>query len=146
MPIDSMDWHQGEDFPPDLDPRAAGTHIGMFLTWLILNNFINADHEDENSDALEAVHARAITGRAYLIDRCHRVLQDQDVDEDTHAFAIEYYGTRGDDGGSTYLEEYERTLAAGLPSIYHVQDAWDNYDLLAPVLDAAYARWKQKQD
>ncbi|KAJ6787740.1 hypothetical protein PWT90_03999 [Aphanocladium album] len=142
--IDCLEWHQGDDLPAGLDPAAAGTHIGMFLTWIILNDCTSEAHEDDHAEALEAVQSRTLTGRGYLMDKCGGNLRDTDLGEDAQLFAKEYYGSNAE-GHSPYLEDYERTLAAGLPSIYHVQDGWDNYDLLAPVIDAAYERWTASQ-
>lgn len=146
MAIDSIDWHQGGDLPADLDPSAAATHIGMFFAWVILNDVVSEKHADDHAEALEAVHDRSLTGRAYLLQNCAGTLNDDDLDDDAQAFAKAYYGADAASGSSPYLEDYEHTLAAGLPSIYHVQDAWDNYDLLAPVIDAAYERWRAEQN
>lgn len=144
MAIDNMEWHQGPDLPAGLDPAAAGTHIGMFMAWVILNNCTSETHEDDHPEALEAVHERQQTGRDFLVAKCGGVLNDTDLDEDAQQFAKEYYASDAS-GNSPYLEDYERTLAGGLPSIYHVQDGWVNYDLLAPVIDAAFGRWRATQ-
>ena len=33
--IDQADWHYAGDFPRELPPEAGGTHIGMYLAWII---------------------------------------------------------------------------------------------------------------
>ncbi|GIV30109.1 MAG: hypothetical protein KatS3mg028_1175 [Bacteroidia bacterium] len=42
-----------------------------------------------------------------------------------------------------YKKDYERTLAADLPSIYHVEDNWKNYEKIARKISARYRKWKQ---
>ncbi|TQV90040.1 hypothetical protein IF1G_11293 [Cordyceps javanica] len=166
MSIDRAEWHQGDDLPADLDPAAAGTHIGMFLAWAVLRDLTSAAHETAHADALAAVRARAAqtTPGRYLAAQCGGSLADDDLAEEAQQFAREYYisadaatgrdgqddeNNNGDDdvvvvGSGVYLDDYERTLAAGLPSLYHVHDSWDNYDLLAPVLDAAFEAWRER--
>lgn len=37
--MDRIDWHGGSDnFPEELEHEAGGTHLGMFLAWVINNN------------------------------------------------------------------------------------------------------------
>lgn len=144
MTIDSIEWHQGSDLPSDLPSDAAGTHIGIFLAWIIINGHAGEKHAEDNGDALDSVYDRKITGSAFLRKQCNGELNDDDLDQDGQRFAKYYYAADAD-GSSPYLEDYERTLAAGLPSIYHVQDVWENYDLLVPVMDAAYECWRTNE-
>jgi hypothetical protein len=44
----------------------------------------------------------------------------------------------------SYVKDYDRVLAKGLPSLYHVADRWDNFDKLRPVLDKRFEEWRQK--
>jgi hypothetical protein len=32
---DRADWHYGGDYPPDLPSENGGTHIGIYLAWII---------------------------------------------------------------------------------------------------------------
>ena len=38
----------------------------------------------------------------------------------------------------------EMTIAKNLPTVYHVKDTWQNYDLLKPVIDKRYEDWRNK--
>jgi hypothetical protein len=33
--IDRADWHYGGDYPPDLPSENGGTHIDIYLAWII---------------------------------------------------------------------------------------------------------------
>ena len=39
--IDRADWHYGGDYPKELPIENGGTHIGMFINWIIDNDFRN---------------------------------------------------------------------------------------------------------
>ncbi|WP_265102660.1 hypothetical protein [Acinetobacter sp. 'aerobic (ED)'] len=40
MKYDDASWHYGGDFPADLPQEAGATHIGMFLTWMLLQTLL----------------------------------------------------------------------------------------------------------
>ncbi len=63
--------------------------------------------------------------------------------EEGNAFATYYYN--GTDGQSSpYLEDYEATLATDLPSLYHVEDTWENYDKIRQKIDQRFEAWKRQ--
>lgn len=54
------------------------------------------------------------------------------------AFTEFYYST--ENGG--YFDDYHRVLAQALPSVYHVENSWENYDKIASVIAAVFNNWK----
>ena len=52
MAVDKMDWH-AVTFPDSIPYENAGTHIGMYLAWLILNDHVQEDWKEEFSNALD---------------------------------------------------------------------------------------------
>lgn len=138
MAIDRMDWHYEGDYPEDLPPECGGTHIGMFLTWIIHNHLEGEFHQEEDAEELEAVRQRQMTGLEFLINQCDEKFGDEDLNEEGLAFTHFYY----EDNKQGYLSDYTNALAQNLPSLYHVEDTWENYDLIAPLITAAYQKWK----
>lgn len=132
-----MDWHYGGDFPEDLPDENDGTHIGMYLAWIINNNLQGELHNEESSEALKDVRNRKITGRDFLIDQCDEKFWDEDLNEEGLAFTEFYYS-------ETYFDDYGEALATDLDSIYQIEDTWENYDKIAPIIDRRYHSWKQK--
>jgi hypothetical protein len=132
---DKAKWHYEGDFPPDLDPRQAFIHTGMFAGWLMDHDMIAEDFAPE----AERFKRREITGpQAYEI-------WDGGLDEDMltvegNQFAKDYY----DDTKGKYLDDYAELLAQGLPSFYHVQDTWENYEKIKHRIDQRYNAWKQQ--
>jgi len=139
---DRAGWHYGGDFPGGLPPENGGTHIGMFLAWCIMNNLQGEFHDRESAGGLEAVRERGITGREFLMAECDEKFGDEDLDEEGNRFARAYYEITQEKEEASYLSDYERILSPGLPSLYHVADTWENYDMIAPVISARYQHWR----
>jgi hypothetical protein len=143
MAYDRADWHYGGDFPADLPDESGGTHIGVFLAWAIMNNLEGELHRQDSSEALSAVRERQMTGREFLFEQCDEKFWEEDLNDVGNAFAREYYGSGGECG--PYFTDYEAVLAAGLPSFYHIEDTWDNYDKLAPVITSRFREWSRRK-
>ena len=136
MVTDKAKWHYGGDFPEDLPQKNGATHIGMFLAWIINNDLQGEFFDDEMPDGIKELKSRKITGRDFLIEYCDEVLMGEEFTEDGLSFSEDYY--EGD-----YIFDYEKTLAENLPSVYHVEDTWENYDKLAPLIDKRFEEWKR---
>jgi hypothetical protein len=141
MAYDRADWHHGGNYPKDLPSENGGTHIGMFLAWVIMNGFEGEELKEDNPAAVAALRARAMTGRQFLFRNCDGKLSDVDLNEEVNAFAKYYYSHPK----FHYLEDYHNVLAEGLPSTYHVNDSWENYDKIAPVITQRFNEWKQRR-
>jgi hypothetical protein len=61
--IDQAEWHYGGDFPTDLPPENGGTHIGMYLAWIIQRDLGSAVLRKYARDSLPLLRERRITGR-----------------------------------------------------------------------------------
>ncbi|MFO0979561.1 MAG: hypothetical protein U0996_24380 [Planctomycetaceae bacterium] len=142
MAIDRADWHSGGDFPSELPSENGGTHIGMFLAWIILNGLQGEFHDEESPDELLAVRQRQMTGRDFLFRCCDGKFWDEDLSDEGKRFACAYYSGPSGNGYGQYIDDYEDNLAESAASIYHVADTWENYDVLAPVITRRYESWK----
>ncbi len=147
MAYDKMDWHYGGDFPENIPNENGGTHIGMFLAWIIERNLIGAFHtEDEFSlKCIKKVQTKEITGRKFLIDMCDEKFWDEDLNEEGNLFATDYYAEESEafiKQYNCYLDDYVEVFQ-DYETIYHVEDTWGNYDKLKPVLDKRFEEWKK---
>ncbi len=131
------------NFETGLDNAAANTHIGMYLAWAVHTGLARADATDPGwMSAVEKVRARKMTGGQLLSDLCDGKLTDGEFDAEGNAFTAHYY-----DGG--FHKDYARVFDSQIPSTGHdaddicsVPDTWPNFELLKPVLDQRFARWK----
>jgi len=134
---DRADWHYGGDYPEDLPLENAGTHIGLFLAWIIKNNLEGEFHQKESCESLIKVRNEEISGRDFLIKMCDEKFWEEDLNEEGQSFTNHYYES------DLYLNDYDSALSSNLETLYHVENSWDNYHKLAPLISAAYDKWKK---
>jgi hypothetical protein len=139
MTYDRADWHYGGEYPADLPPENGSTQIGMFLAWAIMRGLQGTFHDKNSVPELAAVRGREMTGGEFLRQMCDEKFTEMDLNDEGNAFARDYYIT---DKGVNYFADYRDTLGRDLPSQYHVEDSWENFDKLAPVLDARLEEWR----
>jgi hypothetical protein len=134
--IDRADWHYGGNYPPGLPQENAGTHIGMYLAWILIRGLGSPELDEFIASRRAAFDRREITGRDLLLDELDEKFFSSLLSREGRAFTKAYYES------DQYVQDYAETLSSHLESAYHVVDSWANYDLLAPKLDARYAAWR----
>lgn len=137
MAYDRADWHYGGDYPADLPTENGGTHIGMFLAWAINSNLESELHREESQESLKAVRNKEMTGREFLEKECDEKFWEDDLNEEGNSFAKFYYES------DIYISDYDSALAEGLPTLYHVENSWENYQKIAPLISARFLKWKK---
>ena len=93
MAIDRIDWN-GEwaewvGFPYE----NGGTHIGIYLAWIINNHLEGEFHQEESTEELQRVRDRQITGREFLSSMCDEKFWEEDLSAEAFAFTQAYYET-----------------------------------------------------
>jgi hypothetical protein len=133
---DRADWHYGADsFPTNMPRENGGTHIGFFLAWVINSHLEGELFQQEFPAELAAVRARKMTGRDFFFQHCDEKLTDDTLNDEGNAFADAYY--------NTYLEDYDKAFTRRFRGIYRVDDTWENYELMATTIAAAFEDWKR---
>jgi hypothetical protein len=135
--IDRADWHYGGNFPADLPPENGGTHIGMYLAWVIDRGLASPRLVKEAGRSLQLLRERRITGRRLLFTELDEKFFDALLTQTGTDFTRDYYET------DVYFADYDAILAGGLPSTYHVEDSWENYDKIAAVIDERFSQWQR---
>lgn len=136
---DDASWHYGGDFPEDLPEEAGATHIAMFLAWALLRGMAGPEFKDKSLNGkLLALQKRQVTPGQFLMESLDGKFVSFELNDEGNAFATEYYVPQ-----NLYVADYEETLAADLPSLYHIKDSWKNFDAFRPRLDQRYDEWKQ---
>ncbi|MEF9987531.1 MAG: hypothetical protein RR797_00470 [Christensenella sp.] len=140
MAFDKMDWH-AVTFPDSIPYENAGTHIGVYLAWLVNNDLIQEDWQKEFYDEIMRVKNREMTGRDLLIE-CfdNSLIEDVMVDEALE-FTSDYYD-------SAYIDDYADALAENNVdsefALYLHEDSWDNYDKVEPIIAAKFEKWREE--
>ncbi|WP_066684013.1 DUF7832 domain-containing protein [Christensenella intestinihominis] len=141
MAFDKMDWH-AVTFPDSIPYENAGTHIGMYLAWLVNNDLIQEDWLEEFADAFDRVRSREMTGRDLLMECFDETLMEDLMVEEALEFTGEYYD-------SSYIDDFVDALAnEGVDSefaVYLHEDTWENYDRLEPVINEKFEKWRNQE-
>ena len=140
MAYDRADFDYSTEEEP-LPKGHAGTHIGMFLAWAAHHGLLNDYHEKHSPQVLARLRAREITGRQFFEAVCKEQFAEKDLNVEGNSFAEYYYRDAAGERGA-YFADYKKVLAAGLPSFWHVDDTWQNYEKIAPVITRRYEEWK----
>ena len=135
--IDRADWHYSGDYPPDLPPENGGTHIGMFLAWVIARDLASKSLKEHAGVMLQQLLDRRITGRTLLFEALDEKFFATLLTKRGKDFVRDYYES------NAYIADYDVVLGGNLPSTYHVADTWENYDKLAVILNERFARWER---
>lgn len=132
---DDIQWHLNEDFPSDLSPKNALTHIGMFMGWAIDRRFESDFLKENFSKELDLFRKRQITGADFLEICCDSKLVSEDFSHEIQPFVDFYYAT--DDYYENYIEESDDNL----PTIFHEPNSWEKYEIIKKMIDEAYQKW-----
>jgi hypothetical protein len=96
--------------------------------------------KEESPRLISAFKNREIKG-SQVYKEWDGALIEEMLSEEGNAFADYYF----DFEKGRYIYDYAELLGKGLPTIYHVEDSWENYEKLKKHIDVIYMRWKQKQ-
>ena len=141
MKYDDASWHYGGKFPKDLPPEAGATHTGMFVAWALLNGLAGEIYSTDFPDQIPKLVSRSLTPGRFFLEACDGKFTDDDLNEEGNAFAQAYF----DFEKGHYIADYEGSLGKSVPDLYHVEDSWENFDRLRPVLDRRLADWKTER-
>jgi hypothetical protein len=136
---DKAKWHYEGDYPKGLSKTQAFVHTGLFTGWLIEHDMITREFTRQFSREFPPVtkhfKQRKLTGpQAKIWGGC---LDSEMLTPQANEFAQEYYD------GDVFAKDYRKLLVRRLPSWYHVQDTWTNYDILARQINDRYAAWNK---
>ena len=137
--IDRADWHYGGQFPVGLPQENGGTHIGMYLAWVINAGLGSRELHEHIRGRKAAFERREITGRDLLFSELDEKFFDTLLTNEGRAFTEAYYES------DEYIQDYAELLATDLESPYEVADSWDNYDRLTPRLNERLQAWRKSR-
>ena len=124
------------NFPASLPIEQAYVHIGMYLGWIIETGLYSEYFEEEASNQIFRFKRREISC-TILSEIWEGYLGHELFNEKGNMFTYFYYA------GGIYNADYQRALTSGLPSIYHVQDTWSNYDRINAQISMRFDDWER---
>ncbi|WP_052188158.1 hypothetical protein [Cellulophaga sp. Hel_I_12] len=137
--FDKAKWHFRGEFPDELDIFQGYVHTGFYLTWIIEKGLYDTNGDKFLNSEIEKVRKRETTGAEFFERNLDGVLMDDDLMELGNEFTYNYYEK------GKFLKDYSEILLADLPTLYHVQDNWANYEKLLPVFEKRFKKWKKSK-
>jgi hypothetical protein len=141
MTYDRIDWHTKGNFPKNLPFKNGGTHIGMFIAWVINNNLISEFHIEKSKESIEKVKRQQMTGTEFLIKECDAKFWEEDLNEIGNRFSQFYYANNNDYG--EYIDDYSITFS-NYDTLYNIEDTWENFKKIESVITKKYNDWKNQ--
>ena len=135
---DKAKYHYGGEYPDDLPIEQAFVHTGLYLGWIVDRDLYSEDFAETSKDLIRRFKSREITGPE-IYEWWDGCLIDDMLSEEGNSFSSYYF----DFERGKFLGDYEELLAADLPSMYHVENSWQNYERLRTRIDERYAVWKE---
>lgn len=139
--FDKAKWHLNRDFPSELNEYQAYVHPGLYLNWIIENDLTSEQLREEFSEKIEKVKRREITGSRFYSDYLDGVFTSEELSSIGINFTLDYFDLEK----GNYLQDYEKTLANKLPTLFHVEDKWRNYELISKIIGNRYSEWSKKR-
>lgn len=136
---DKAKWHFRGEFPKELDIFQGYVHTGFYLTWIIENGLFDTNGDDYLNSEISKVKKKELTGAKFFERNLDGVLMDDDLTELGNEFTYKYYEK------GKFLDDYSKTLGTDLPTLYHIQDNWENYEKFKPLLDKRFKRWEKSK-
>ncbi|WP_240764917.1 hypothetical protein [Paenibacillus dendritiformis] len=139
--FDKTKWHYDGEFPQELDIFQAYVPTGMFVAWVVKNDLCSKRTRKSDASDIELVRQDKMTGAQFYRDNWDGVLSSSDLSAKADAFTREYLNIHNDIYTAV---DFTEIVAAGLPSIYHVEDTIENYRIIEPVISERYREWKRR--
>lgn len=136
MKYDDASWHfDAEDFPKNLPQSAGATHIGMFVTWAVLNGLMSDEFTIDFSEQIQKLKSRQINPGQFVWQYMEGKFSDYDLSEKDRVFANIYYTEKS---ANNYLASYESSFKGNLVSEYLISDTWETYEKVSAIINRAY--------
>ena len=134
--IDDAKKHITVDLPDDVHLDQVYLHIGIFLGWIIDRELFSDMFEEECETQIYRFKTRD-TSCVILGELWDGLIFDgQFTKPEGHEFTDYYYKS------GMYLMDFKKVLAVDLPSIFYVEDTWENYQLMKAKIDERFEEWE----
>ncbi|MBP2452724.1 DUF308 domain-containing protein [Mycolicibacterium lutetiense] len=135
---DKIDWHTAGAMDAGFDDdEQAAVPAAFFYGWLLSRGLFSGDYAQPGSDMFDDYQARRVTALE-LYRESDGCLDERDLTDEGNAFTRSYYRIES----PCYFDDYEDTLAVGLPSPYHVPYTWENQERMDAIIGQRYAQWR----
>jgi hypothetical protein len=123
------------DFPASLPIEKAYLHIGIYMGWIIDHTLYSEYFEEEASTEIYRFRRREIEC-IILAEIWNGALSHELFCDEANLFTFYYYA------GGLFKKDYIEVLVKGHKTLYHVEDTWENYELISNRITERFKEWK----
>jgi hypothetical protein len=135
--LDKVKYHLEGDFPADLPKANAYVLGGMFFMWCAENMLLSESTSQDFSQEIEnSLSHNGLPSDVYRITG--GVLSEEELNPVGLEFSKKYF----DSDNGMYIDDFLDLLAENLPTAYHVEDSWENFNILRKKIDERFFDWK----
>lgn len=143
FPYDAASWHyKSDEYPKDLPPDAAFTHLGMYLGWAIERNLISDALRKKAAAAIEKFRKREIPPSEVFRIGCVDELTRDHLNDAGNAFTKKYYRPGWD---SYYPADFDELSGSEISGFY-MPDTLENYERIRTRIDERHQEWLRKKN
>lgn len=121
---------------------AGAGSTSSLRSWLVKHDLVSKRSRKEDLLEIELVKRDEMTGAALYRTNWDGILTSKELSDEADAFAREYLNIHNDIYTAV---DFTNILAAGLPTIYHVEDSIENYRILESKITERYQDWKRRK-
>ena len=122
----------------DLEEKQAYIHTGLFFAWIIKNNLYSEEFLDEFEEQIEETRSERVSPAELYMNLDGEFIGEL-LNLAGYNFAMHYYHLHTGE----YIHDYESIFGSKKPDIYRVEDNWENYNIIAKVIDEKYEKWNE---
>ena len=136
--FDKVKYHTEGDFSKDVSPQQAYVPTGYFIAWCAISGLLSVETLEQFQSDLVALLGRTVPP-SDLYRKFGGVFSDANLNITGSKFTNSYF----DFENGLYLDDFIEILATDVPSVFHVEDNWTNFDILCVRVDQRFQSWKQ---
>ena len=142
LPYDGASWHyESEEYPPDLPPRAAFTHLGMYLGWAVERDLISDALKEQAADVIAKFRKREVLPSEVFRTGCIDEFTRDHLNDMGNAFTKKYYRP----GWEYYYPADFDEISGNEISGFYMPDTWENYDRVKTLIDKRHQQWLKEK-
>ena len=142
FPYDAASWHyESDEYPQDLPPDAAFTHLGMYLGWAIERDMISDTLKKHFADVIKNFRRREVLPSELFRTCCIDEFTREHLNDPGNAFTKKYYNP----GWKYYYHTDFHTLSCNEISGFYMPDTWENYERVKALIDKRYEEWLKEK-
>lgn len=142
FPYDTAAAHyENEEYPTDLPPSAAGTHIGMYIGWAIERDLVSDKFKEKHGDAIDNFKKRIILPSEIIRVCCGDELTKEHLNDKGNEFTKKYYRP----GWRYYYYSDYADIDNNEISIHHTPNTFETFAKVKAMIDNRYEAWTKEQ-